>query len=517
MHNMRLATRKLLDRSFSSFGLISILIMGLTLAVILIPIFSQGSKAFIFKATVEHRRLLLERFERGNPQKIEREIKESQAAKAPIYAMIKSFEDEQQAALNKLLPILNSLAQRNDSTGRLVKRRLKRISPENQFTDNLKIINKLLIRLEDSRDATEIKSEINTIAEVTKQIKKQTEALFDLKDSLAELLGPAPDTIQPALPRKQYGATRWDHALTRLSRVLYIEKWDYSGDGMGHKTLSPRVNLFRDTQIEPLFNYLKNNIEKILRPRMTFYWGFLVDKPLDIHIFGGILPELIGTIYLTLGAILFAIPIGIITAIYFTEYAKPGKIVSFLRICISTLAGVPSIVFGMFGLAFFLNVCHLPKGVLAGSLTLSLLILPTIIRASEEAIRAVPNTYREAALGLGAGRWHTIATVIIPSALPGILTGSVISMGRAAGETAPIIFTAAASVAATLSFNPLHAWDKPTSALSWNLYNLCTEHEAAGEIRHVQFGMAASLITVVLLLNLFAIILRARIARKLKG
>jgi phosphate transport system permease protein len=120
-------------------------------------------------------------------------------------------------------------------------------------------------------------------------------------------------------------------------------------------------------------------------------------------------------------------------------------------------------------------------------------------------------------LGLGAGRWHTIVTVILPAALPGILTGTVISMGRAAGETAPIIFTAAASVAATLSLNPLAAWNQPTGALSWNIYNLCTEHEAVNEIRHVQFGMVAVLVTVVLLLNGFAIVFRARIAKKLKG
>ena len=491
--------------------------MGLTLTVILIPIFSRGSKAFVFKATVEHRRLLMERFERGNRKDTEQEITKAHEVRKPIYTMIDSFEAGQQEQLDQLLPTLEPLAQRDDSVGRLVKRRLKRLTSDQSFTSNLKTVKKLLPRLEDSICSSELESEINIISNAVKQIETQTEALVELKDALAELLGPAPDTIQPALPRKQYGATRWNHALTRLDNVIYIEKWDYSGDGMGNKTLSPRVDLFRGTQIEPLFDYVENNIESMLRPRLTFYWGFLTDKPLDIHIFGGILPELVGTIYLTLGAILFAIPIGIITAIYFTEYARPGRIVSFLRTCISTLAGVPSIVFGMFGLAFFLNVCHLPKGVLAGSLTLSLLILPTIIRASEEAIRAVPNTYREAALGLGAGRWHTIATVIIPAALPGILTGSVISMGRAAGETAPIIFTAAASVAATLSFNPLETWNKPTSALSWNLYNLCTEHEAAGEIRHVQFGMAATLIAVVLLLNMFAIILRARIARKLKG
>ena len=137
------------------------------------------------------------------------------------------------------------------------------------------------------------------------------------------------------------------------------------------------------------------------------------------------------------------------------------------------------------------------------------------IRSSEEAILAVPRAYKEAALGLGAGRWHTVLTVILPAALPGILTGTVISMGRAAGETAPIIFTAAVSVGA-----PLKLWEtlsQPTPALPWNIYNLCTEHEAVDEIRHVQYGMVFTLVAIVLLLNLFAILMRARISKKLRG
>jgi phosphate transport system permease protein len=174
-------------------------------------------------------------------------------------------------------------------------------------------------------------------------------------------------------------------------------------------------------------------------------------------------------------------------------------------------------VFGLFGLAFFINTLKVSdsKSVLAGSLTLALMILPTVIRASEEAIRGVPHTYKEAALSLGAGRWHTVMTVVLPAALPGILTGIVISMGRAAGETAPIIFTAAVSVG-----NPLGLLDilhQPTPALSWNIYNLATEHEAVDEIRHVQFGMVAVLVFIVLLLNLSAIMLRAKVSRRLKG
>ena len=185
----------------------------------------------------------------------------------------------------------------------------------------------------------------------------------------------------------------------------------------------------------------------MLLPRVTFYWQFLKDASFDSHLFGGIGAELLGTIYLVVGTMVFAIPMGVIAAVYLIEFARGGDstFVSVLRVFISTLAGVPSIVFGLFGLAFFINTVKVSnsKSVLAGSLTLALLVLPTIIRASEEAIRAVPQTYKEAALSLGASKIKTVLTVILPAALPGILTGIVISMGRAAGETAPIIFTAA--------------------------------------------------------------------------
>ena len=514
---MRIATRKLLDRSFSSLGVMSICIMGAALVVILFPIFSRGATAFVFKATVEHRRLLLERFERGHERELAAELKTVRHVRQPVYDMIDRFEAGQQQHLDGSVSTVAELADRDDSIGRLVQRRLKRLGADQPFSANLDTIDKLRQRLQGHVDAASIAAEIQTLASGLAAIAADTAALVELKEVLHELLGPAPGEPRPALFRKQYGQTRWDRAEVKLQQVLYIEDWDYSGAGMGRKVLTPRVNQFRGTEVEPLFDYVQANAEEMLHPRWTFYWGFLTDKPLDIHIFGGLFPELLGTIYLTLGAILLSLPIGVVAAIYLIEYAKPGKIVTFLRTCISTLAGVPSIVFGMFGLALFLNVWHLPKGVLAGSLTLALVILPTIIRASEEAIRAVPHTYREAALSLGAGRWRTITTVILPAALPGILTGTVISMGRAAGETAPIIFTAVASVAATLSLNPLEAWNQPTPALSWNIYNLSTEHEAVNEIRHVQYGMTSVLISVVLLLNLSAIVMRARISRKLRG
>jgi phosphate transport system permease protein len=260
----------------------------------------------------------------------------------------------------------------------------------------------------------------------------------------------------------------------------------------------------------------------MLDPRLTVYPGFLTDESVDAHFFGGIWPEVLGTLFLTLGAMIFALPMGIISAIYLVEYAGEGRLISLLRTFVSTLAGVPSIVFALFGLAFFINTLHVThsKSLIAGAMTLAILVLPTVIRASEEAIRSVPATYKEAALSVGASKWHTIVSIVLPASLPGILTGVVISMGRAAGETAPIIFTAAVSVGKALDFGKLRFWEtlsEPTPALSWNIYNLSTEHEAVDQIRHVQFGMVFTLVVLVLLLNVTAIVLRARVSKKLKG
>jgi phosphate transport system permease protein len=344
--------------------------------------------------------------------------------------------------------------------------------------------------------------------------------LRELKEQLYRLLGPSPaGNEQPVLMRDRYGETRWDMAKQTLQRILFIEKWDYSDTrAMGKKVLVSRFNEYKGTALEKLFPYLEANFENMMRPRLTFYWRFLTDSSFDSHMLGGIFPELLGTFYLVFGTMIFAVPMGVIAAVYLAEFSRPNsKIVSLLRVFISTLAGVPSIVFGLFGLAFFINTVKISnsKSVLAGSLTLALLVLPTIIRASEEAIKAVPGTYKEAALSLGANKLRAVISVILPAALPGILTGIVISMGRAAGETAPIIFTAAVSVGKPLHL--LQTLTQPTPALSWNIYNLVTEHEAVERIRHVQFGMVFTLILLVLLLNLAALIIRARITKKLRG
>ncbi len=175
----------------------------------------------------------------------------------------------------------------------------------------------------------------------------------------------------------------------------------------------------------------------------TLSWEFISTAPDSGMRSGGILPAILGTLYLVVGTIIFSLPIGMLAAIYLNEYAKKNRLTRMIRLSIVNVAGVPSIVFGLFGLGFFVILLNFGKSLLAGSLTLALLILPVVITSSEEALKAVPDEFREASLALGATKWQTITKVILPQALPGIITGSVISVGRAAGETAPILFTVA--------------------------------------------------------------------------
>ncbi|MFO7929153.1 MAG: phosphate ABC transporter permease PstA [Candidatus Humimicrobiaceae bacterium] len=181
----------------------------------------------------------------------------------------------------------------------------------------------------------------------------------------------------------------------------------------------------------------------IIKGGSTLSWEFIFTHPDTGMRSGGIFPAILGTLYLVLGTIIFSLPIGVLAAIYLNEYAKKNRLTRMIRLSIVNVAGVPSIVFGLFGLGFFVILLNFGKSLLAGSLTLALLILPVVITSSEEALKAVPNEFREASLALGATKWQTIIKVVLPQALPGIITGSVISVGRAAGETAPILFTVA--------------------------------------------------------------------------
>jgi phosphate transport system permease protein len=215
---------------------------------------------------------------------------------------------------------------------------------------------------------------------------------------------------------------------------------------------------------------------------------------------------------------LFAVPIGVISAAYLVEYAGENIVVRLIRTCVNTLAGVPSIVFALFGLAFFVKVLMPALGqeskpcILTGSLTLAVLVLPVIIRAGEEAIRSVPQTYKEASLALGAGKFRTLVTVILPVAMPGILTGIILSLSRAAGETAPLLF--AGAVAAGPIAKSIF---EPSRVLSYGSYDIAVGDRYAAMVPHKQFGMVVTLIVLVLFLNILAIFLRSRFSRKLRG
>lgn len=238
-------------------------------------------------------------------------------------------------------------------------------------------------------------------------------------------------------------------------------------------------------------------------------WDFITKAPTDAMTKGGIMPAILGTIYLTVGAISVGLPLGIASAIYLTEYAKQGRMIRLIKIGINCLAGVPSVVFGLFGLGFFVIFLRFGSSILSGSLTLGFLILPTIIGASEEALKSVPQTFREASLSLGVSKWQTIYRIVLPNALPGILTGSILGIGRAAGETAPIMFTAAAYYTAKL---PGSVFDE-VMALPYHIYVLATAGTNIEATRPIQFGTVLVLVAVVLGIDLVAIVIRGYMRR----
>jgi len=246
----------------------------------------------------------------------------------------------------------------------------------------------------------------------------------------------------------------------------------------------------------------------LARGAVAISWEFLTSFPKRGMTAGGIFPAIVGTFYLAIGTLIFSLPLGICAAIYLVEYAPQGRAVRLIRMAVNNLAGVPSIVFGLFGLAFFVRLLGLGVSILSGSLTLAFLVLPLIIRASEEALRAVPQEFREGALALGATKWQTIRRVVLPAGLPGILTGAILALGRAAGETAPIIFTAAV-FSARLPNSPL----SPVMALPYHLFVMATESIFYEETRPIQYGTAIVLLGLILALDLVAIVIRYRLRR----
>ena len=241
-------------------------------------------------------------------------------------------------------------------------------------------------------------------------------------------------------------------------------------------------------------------------------WEFLTSMPDDGMTGGGILPAIVGTICLSVGSMIFAFPIGVLSGIYLNEYAGNGKIIRFMRMMTNNLSAIPSIVFGLFGMALFVNGLGFGDSILAGSLTLGILVLPVVIRTTEEALKQVDDSYRHGSLALGASKLQTIFKVVLPMAMPNVLTGLILSLGRVSGETAPILFTVAAYFLPKL---PTSIFDQ-VMALPYHLYVLSTSGTDIEASRSMAFGTAFVLVMIVLILNLIANALRRYFSKKTK-
>ncbi|MCC6753594.1 MAG: phosphate ABC transporter permease PstA [Saprospiraceae bacterium] len=241
-------------------------------------------------------------------------------------------------------------------------------------------------------------------------------------------------------------------------------------------------------------------------------WEFLTAMPIDGMTKGGILPAIVGTLYLVLMSMIIAFPVGVLSGIYVNEYAKEGAIKQFVKMMTNNLAGVPSIVFGLFGMALFVNRLGFGASILAGSLTLALLALPLIIRTTEESLKAVDDTFRHASYALGASKLRTIRKVVLPIAFPNIITGLILGIGRVSGETAPILFTVAAYFLPKL---PQSLFDQ-AMALPYHLYVISTSGTNIQASRPIAYGTAVILILIVLGMNLLANFVRSHYSRKVK-
>jgi len=239
-------------------------------------------------------------------------------------------------------------------------------------------------------------------------------------------------------------------------------------------------------------------------------WEFLSQAPRKGMTQGGIFPAIFGTSLVTLITAILAVPLGMCAAIYLNEYATQGRLTRLIRLSIRNLSGVPSIVYGLFGVILFVNIMRFGTSVLSAGLTLGLMTLPWTITASEEALKTVPNSYREGALALGATKWQSIRTNVLPYAVPGMLTGTVLGLARAAGETAPILFTGAAFF---LPYLPKSLGDQ-FMALPYHLYIMATQHHRIEQVRPIAYGTALVLIVLVLGMNMTAIVIRFRLRRK---
>jgi len=246
----------------------------------------------------------------------------------------------------------------------------------------------------------------------------------------------------------------------------------------------------------------------VLHGYSAMSWEFISQPPKNGMRDGGIFPAIVGTVYLIIGTMVFSLPLGILSAIYLVEYARDNTFTRLIKLSVVNLSGVPSIVYGLFGLALFVMFMGFGTSILAGSLTLAIMSLPVIITASKEALESVPQAYREISLSLGASRWQTVRYCVLPYAIPGILTGTVLALSRAAGETAPILFTVAAFYLPRL---PRSVFDQ-VMALPYHLYVTATQ--VPGIPQNIPFATALVLISLVFLMNVISFVLRAHYRKK---
>lgn len=250
----------------------------------------------------------------------------------------------------------------------------------------------------------------------------------------------------------------------------------------------------------------------VLKGAKVINWEFLTQAPTEGMTAGGIFPAIVGTLYLVAGSSLISFPIGIMSGIYMNEYAGNGKAVRFIRLMTNNLSGVPSVVFGLFGMALFVNTLGWGDSIIAGSFTLALMSLPLIIRTTEEALKSIDDSFRHGSLALGATRLQTIRRVVLPMAFPNIITGLILSVGRVSGETAPILFTVAAYFLPQL---PGSIFDQ-CMALPYHLYVISTSGTDIEASRGMAYGTALVLILLVWVINLLANLLRTYFTRKVK-
>ncbi|HSW01280.1 MAG TPA: phosphate ABC transporter permease PstA [Sedimentisphaerales bacterium] len=545
---MNLKIRGKLDQLFTAATGLSVVLLMLVLVAILGPMLYRGSNAVFFRGTVEFRKMQRDLFRRADDATLGAEIAETETLRRQVYATIEEFR--------KGVDVEAMTGQARELHRRFGEELRAKDIPSDQYTQLRSLTRDLRDNLEAAfakRDIEEIrplikgilqhaenpsfkgtsaeqffeiarsflataeKVDLNHQQEYAAALREVEGILFHTQD-LPGLLGPRPDEPQPLLVMLRYGATRWDQAEELLDRFFWVEEWVEQEPGkplVMHR--KPRASLFPEP-LQPLFAYVQANADKMLLPKSTAYWQFFLDDNINSHYFGGVGPEILGTLFITVVGMLFVIPLGVVSAAYLVECASDGQVIRIIRMCINTLAGVPSIVFGLFGLAFFVLFLFpllgfAPKPcILAASLTLAVLTLPVMIRASEEAIRAVPRSYKEGSLALGSSRFHTFMSVTLPAALPGILTGVILSLSRIAGETAPILFTGAVAMG-DVPCSVFH----PTRTLSYGSYNMAVGDRLAMMVPHNQYGMVVTLVMLILILNAVAIMLRTRVFRKLRG